>query len=64
MHTAAVTRLCCRLARSSTSILILALVAIVHPLIHGTPLDQGALDSVLDSLRAWATMSLPQQEAR
>lgn len=37
---------------------ILFVAYIVHPLIHGTPLDQGSLDGVLLNLQTWAITNI------
>lgn len=55
------TRLACRLcavASRRTRLLMVLTLNIIHPFIHGTPLDGGALDSML----AWANTSALVQD--
>lgn len=47
--------LSCRAVHCLICWLALALVAI-HPLIHGTPLDSGALDALVQQMQAWAVL--------
>lgn len=46
------------LTRRAASTGVLILLGIIHPLIHGTPIDGGALDAAFASLQAWAVTNL------
>lgn len=52
------------MATSGVTPFVYLLVALVHPLIHGTPLDGGALDAAIDGLRVWSlsTVHVHDQE--
>lgn len=52
---------CCRIARllawasrRSIATVLVVLLNAIHPLLHGTPLDAGALDVLLPTLTGWA----------
>lgn len=51
-------KLACLLANRGAAITVLVLVAVVHPLVHGTPIDGGALDAVFSSIQMWAVGNL------
>jgi hypothetical protein len=47
-------RIATALMRSGVAPVAYLIVLVVHPLVHGTPLDGGALDGAIDTLRLWA----------
>lgn len=42
------------LARRSVSVLVFVVLNPIHVILHGTPLDGGALDGMLQVINAWA----------
>lgn len=51
-------RLAMFLTRRAASTSVLLILGIIHPLIHGTPIDGGSLDAAFASLQAWAVTNL------
>lgn len=46
------------LSRRSIGFVVLAVITIVHPLIHGLPIDGGALDSFIFNVQSWALLNV------
>lgn len=50
-------RLLARVAGRTVAVPLATLLALVHPVIHGTPFDMGALDQFIVAVNAWAVMA-------
>jgi hypothetical protein len=46
-------------AQLRLALLLIFAVNLIHPLIHGTPLDGGALDGAIQALDVWAMNLTP-----